>query len=93
MISAFVTFADIYPAPNGFRRLILNGYRFGERGSSSGIRGKEPTQLWQCTANKRDQETGKMKRCPVRIRTKVIDGYEMIRNADVTHYHKKSENI
>lgn len=90
-ISAYTTFADIYPAPNGFRRLILNGYRFGERGTSSGGFDPIPNQFWQCTANIRDIKTGKLKRCPVRIRTKVIDGYEMIYDTIVKHYHKPAE--
>lgn len=63
---AYTTFADISLAPNGFRRLVLQGYRFGERGSSSGV------QFWQCTANVRDFDTGKSRRCPARIRTKIL---------------------
>lgn len=65
-ISAYGTFADIFPASNGFRRLVLNGYRFGERCFSGGI------QYWQCTANVRDQQTGKTRRCPARIKTKIV---------------------
>lgn len=66
MLSVYVTFADISLAPNGFRRLVLNGYRFGERGSSGGV------QIWQCTANTRDAETGKSRRCPARLKTKIL---------------------
>lgn len=84
----YSTFADIYPAPNGFRRLILNGYRFGERGFSSG---QNPLQFWQCTANIRDRCTGKMRRCPVRIKTKIIGGYEMINDTNVVHIHQPVE--
>lgn len=108
----YVTFADISLSPNGFRRLILNGFRFGERGSSSGV------QIWQCTANTRDPVTGKSRRCPARVKTKIIgwnsstslkmqnhnlfltfrfnfiliaDGYEMVKDTDVTHIHPRPE--
>lgn len=79
ILSVYATFADISLAPNGFRRLVLNGFRFGERGASSGV------QFWQCTANTRDIETGKSRRCPARIKTKIILGYEMIRDANGTY--------
>lgn len=64
----YATFADITIAPNGFRRLVLNGYRFGERGKSNG----DICTFWQCTANTRNFETGKSKRCPARIKTKIL---------------------
>lgn len=71
--------------------MILNGYRFGERGRGSSSAGR-PTQYWQCTANFRDSKTGKTKRCLARINTMIIDGYEMIRNPHVTHDHPQDPN-
>lgn len=87
-VPLFSAFADIFPAPNGFRRLILDGYRFGERGSSSG---ENPIRYWQCTANVRDEDTGKLKRCQTRLKTTIIDGYEMIQNPNVKHNHKRAD--
>lgn len=65
----------------GFRRLVLDGYAFGEmkvyKGSTS----------WRCTANLRD-ERNKSKRCSVSLMTKVINGYEMIRTVPrLAHEH------
>lgn len=89
LFSDYATFADIYIASNGFRRLVLHGHRFGERGSNANR--SVGIHCWQCTANMRDKVTGKMRRCTIRLKTKVIDGYEMIQNIDVKHKHKPIE--
>lgn len=89
----YSTFADIYLAPNGFRRLILNGYRFGERGECYYDEPDPiPGSVWRCTSNIFNKETGKKRKCTVRVHTKVIDGYEMIRNAMLTHHHDPPKN-
>lgn len=46
-------------------------------------------QFWQCTANVRDS-AGKTKRCPIRVKTRVVSGYEMIQDPNVVHDHPRA---
>lgn len=94
--SDYTTFADIYRASNGFRRLVLDGYRYGELGIGhtydANTCEKIFLQYWRCTANVYDQKTKKYKRCLVRLKTRVIDGYEMIEKTNVLHEHKRFDD-
>lgn len=83
IISEYTTYAKIEVTKNGYRRLILNGYRYGETKVS------DRSVYWRCTANLRD-EMGKSKRCITHVVTEVRNGYEMIRKSNVKHKHPKS---
>lgn len=72
--------ARIEIAKNGYRHLFLNGYTFGETKVQS------EHISWRCTANIFDINR-KSKRCATQITTKVLNGYEMIRNPYVKHSH------
>lgn len=67
----------------GFRRLLHNGFRFGihYQHALNGIN-------WRCTtALKQSDENGKKNRCTARLKTKMINGYEMIKNDNIKHDH------
>lgn len=67
----------------GFRRLIYDGYMFGEskcNTSDSKIR-------WRCTGGWKN-EYNKRVRCNAQLVTKILNGYEMIKNIKhVMHPH------
>lgn len=80
----FTAFADINIDSNGFRRLIYGGHRFGHRKLYD-----DKTQvIWNCTSNYHDPSSGKWKRCNAKVRTCLIDGYEMVENVELQHGHK-----
>lgn len=76
--------ARIEVTKNGYRHLLLNGYTFGE------TKVTDKYVHWRCTANIRDHNN-KSKRCATQVTTKIRNGYEMIRNAYVTHSHLPKE--
>lgn len=78
----YATFAEVSVDDKGFRRLLCNGYRFGQyyKYSKSDV-------CWKCTTNVHDPITGKRRACSARIRTKLLNGYEMIKNANIEHDH------
>lgn len=84
--SEYTTYAKIDITRNGYRHLILNGYRFGE------TKVTDHCVFWRCTANIRDLNN-KSKRCITQLVTKVYNGYEMIRNAHVCHVHPPNAKV
>lgn len=77
-ISENTTFAEVSVDIRGYRRLFLDGHRFGMHYQHV----NEDTS-WRCTSVMNNRTT----RCDARIRTRVINGYEMIKNVDVKHGH------
>lgn len=76
----YTTFADICGiAKGGKRQMILNGHKFSEH-----FQLKSGDLSWRCTKHTSD---GNRTNCGARVRTKVIDGYEMIKNPHVVHKH------
>lgn len=55
--------------------MILDGRKFGET-----KRGLDGIIHWRCTANGFNEHLGRSTRCNVRLRTKLINGYEMLEN-------------
>lgn len=76
---ACLTFANIVNTSRGHRRLICNGFRFGELPTTGNA------VRWRCTA----LETKTKKRCNAKLTTKMIDGYEMIEATYTAHNHAK----
>lgn len=79
----YSTHAEIH-VERGFRRLVCNGYRFAEYYKYL----KTEVVLWKCTKTVYDRKSGKRKPCIARIRTKIINGYEMIENPNANHNHR-----
>lgn len=80
----YTTFAEVEINKRGYRRLLqANGFSFGvhiQRGDE--IR-------WRCTQKirKMGQSKGPPVACRACLRTKMINGYEMIKNPNVKHDH------
>lgn len=91
----YTTIANIYRVKSGYRRLILDGHRFGELNTIVTYEANSPAEQfinnWRCTANVYNQKMKKHKRCTVRLKTKVIDGYEMIEKINVIHDHRRTQ--
>lgn len=71
----YLTYAEIYVTKRGFRRLVYNGEQFGESRA-----GPNNITKWRCVSqiiNKISKKSGK---CKAHLQTKVIKGYEMIRD-------------
>lgn len=83
--SEFRTYANIEITKQGYRHLIQDGYRYGE------TKVTDRCVYWRCTANIRDDNTLKSKRCVAQITTKIQNGYEMIRTTNVKHSHPIKE--
>lgn len=81
----FRTYANIEITKQGYRHLIQDGYRYGE------TKVTDRCVYWRCTANIRDDNTCKSKRCVAQITTKIQNGYEMIRTTNVKHSHPKKQ--
>lgn len=77
----FVDFANIYESgKHGHRQLISNGFKFSEYYQSA-----KGEITWRCI--KMPYCDGRRRNCGARLRTKVINGYEMIKNINVKHDH------
>lgn len=74
----YTTFADVQIDLRGYRRLILDGYRFGEHHKNL----NHDSVSWRCTA-----AIPQGGRCTARLKTKMIHGYEMIKSTRVHHQH------
>lgn len=81
----FRTYANIEITKQGYRHLTQDGYRYGE------TKVTDRCVYWRCTANIRDDNTCKSKRCVAQITTKIQNGYEMIRTTNVKHSHPKKQ--
>lgn len=78
------TFAIVTVDQRGFRRLIHEGFRFGMHYQHA-----NDEISWRCTTRVKNRNG----RCGARIRTRVINGYEMItfskgQNTNVEHDHQ-----
>lgn len=82
-VADFTVFAKISTDHTGFRRLYHGGYRYGHRRSEE----NKTIIKWECTGTYHDSK-GKSKRCTVFIRTKLIDGYEMLQAFKPKHLHR-----
>ena len=78
----FSTFANVINDLRGFKRLLHRGFRYGIHYQNA----KDPFISWRCTSKKKEGDT--TKRCPARIQTRLINGYEMIKNVNVKHDHE-----
>lgn len=81
LFADYTAYANIIIDEKGFRRLLCNGYRYGHYYVST------DEVCWKCTSNILDTKTGKRRPCSARIKTKLIDGYEMIKNPYIKHDH------
>lgn len=82
LISEYTTYAQIEITKNGYRHLLHDNYRFGE------TKVTDHCVFWRCTANIRDPlNSNRSKRCVTQLTTKIVNGYEMIRNPYVCHVH------
>lgn len=79
----YSTFADVDVDANGGKKLRCNEETFGEYY----IDWRTQEKFWACTKMVYDRATRKKRPCRACIKTKVIDGYEMIRYANVKHDH------
>lgn len=85
----FILRPDISIDSKGFRRLSYNGNRFGHRKRYD----NRSTVIWYCTASTYCPLLGRKKRCQGKIRSKFIDGYEMVENIRVYHDHPPLERF
>lgn len=77
----FTMYAYIHESgKHGHRQLICNGFKFSEYYASA-----NGEIIWRC--NKMFHCDGRRRNCGARLRTKVINGYEMIKNMNVKHVH------
>lgn len=83
----YLTFADVDIDSNGIKKLRCNNELFGEYYIDWRTREK----FWACTKMVYDSLLKKKRPCRACIKTKVIDGYEMIRYPNVKHDHWKTE--
>lgn len=79
----YTTYANINIDEKGFRRLLCNGYRYGQYYKYS----VTDDVCWKCTTNVLDPITGKRRPCSARIRTKMFNGFEMVKNPNTKHDH------
>lgn len=84
-ISEYSTYAHIEITKNGYRHLLLDGYTFGE------LKVTDQSVHWRCTSNIRDPIKNKFKRCITHVTTRILNGYEMVKNAHVVHTHPPRE--
>lgn len=77
----YTTYADVVIDNRGYRRLLYNGFRFGIHYDKKG----ETT--WRCTTYVYKKGTGKRTGCRARIKSKMVNGYEMIKDPNVQHDH------
>lgn len=78
-----MTFANIQTATNGFRRLFLKGFLFGQSKSNA----NSSIIRWRCTGGWRN-EHNKRVRCNAQVVTKILNGYEMIKSVEnIVHQH------
>lgn len=79
----FSHFANISIAASGARRVVHDGFTFGvfKNYAKSGI------LAWRCIKDNKDKQTGVRKRCTAIVRTKTIDGYEMLKPSKTPHIH------
>lgn len=79
--TGFTIFADIRLTANGYRRLTYKGHKYGCRKINEG----KEIITWECTCTYLDPITKRNKRCYTKVKTKIIDGYEMLQ--PITTYH------
>lgn len=70
----YSVFAEIYVTKRGFRRLVYNGEQFGE------LNNGPHTTRWRCVSQIINKITKKCGKCKAHLTTKVINGYEMIKD-------------
>lgn len=75
LLPEYSTFAKIDVGSRGRLRIRCGGYTYGQLANNRFV--------WRCTANKN------RKRCSARIRTRIIEGYEMIRTTKCSHNHDR----
>lgn len=68
----YTTFAEVITNNRGYRRLVYDGHGFGIKYQNS------YEICWRCT----------IRPCRAKLRTKLINGYEMIKTIDIKHDHK-----
>lgn len=76
--SEYTTFAHVTIDHRGYRRLLHNGFRFGIHYQHS----VNNEISWRCT---RAVKPGG--RCSARVRTRLVNGYEMLKCDNVKHDH------
>lgn len=79
-------FADIYVTKRGFRRLVYNGEHFGESRA-----GPNNVSRWRCVAQIINKISKKCGKCKAHLQTKLINGYEMIKDPNEAEHceHRK----
>lgn len=78
----YTTFAEVIIDHRGFRRLMhSDGFAYGVHHEY-----KDGATRWRCTLG-RVKGTGKRLGCRGSLRTKKINGYEMIKDPHVIHDH------
>ena len=79
----YETFADVDVDVNGVKKLRCDNETFDEYY----IDWRTQEKFWACTKMVYDHKIRKRRPCRACIKTKVIDGYEMVRIARVKHDH------
>lgn len=82
-VAEFSLYADIRITNKGYRRLTYGHHQFGEVSRLA-----KDIVIWRCTANGLKDVLGKRKRCNFRIRTKIVNGYEMLSRISVAQAHE-----
>lgn len=73
----YTTFAEVITNNRGYRRLLYDGHGFGIKYQNS------DEICWRCT----------IRPCRAKLRTKLINGYEMIKTNDIKHDHKQKFHL
>lgn len=79
----YLTFADIRVDEKGLKSLTCNGHTFGEYY----INLETQDAFWACTEIIFDPILMKKRSCRACLKTKIVQGYEMIRTTRVRHDH------
>lgn len=79
--SEYTEYAQIESTEKGHRLLWVNGHKFGYYYQSSN------DATWKCTRRGIVGLDGVKKRCNARMKTKTINGYEMIQSSKCVHDH------
>lgn len=79
--SEYTEVAQIQITDKGHRQLLLGGHKFGQYYQSN----TETT--WRCSRTGILSLDGGKKRCQVKMKTKKIGEYEMIKNSNCVHDH------
>lgn len=79
--SEYTEVARIEISDKGHRQLWFHGHKFGQYYQ------KSDETIWRCSRTNILSLDGGKKRCQLKMKTKKIGGYEMIKNSNGVHDH------